>query len=217
MSLGEGNNAGNWGNYQVIRAGTIAEIARGSGHWVFVDIGFSAKSRSCAVLSGAGEPELVTFGALADRIRRIAAAEKAPLNLLIEAPLSVAFNAAGNPTGRSIERRERQSRYWYVGLGCSVLVAAQHLIRDLHNTKLASEARLFEGLVSFKPAGKHSDHKADVLALRRAVWEPDAGLADFIPAEELKASPGDSLHSAFDVLGLDMGLPPVVALRAAVQ
>lgn len=196
----------------MIRAGTVAEARRESGDWAFVDVGFSEKSKSSALLLNDGTPELLQFGVLCERVAQLAASNGPPLNLVVEAPLSVAFSKAGNPTGRSVERRELQRRYWYVGLGCSVLVAAQYLLRRLHNSSPKREIRLFEGLVSFKPKGVVSDHGADVIALRTAVWEPRTIKSEIVPPERLGASQSDSLQSALGVIGLDLGVPPVVVL-----
>lgn len=196
----------------LIRAGTVAEARRESGDWAFIDVGFSEKSKSSALLLNDGPPELLQFGVLRERVAQLAGSTGRPLNLVIEAPLSVAFSKAGNPTGRSVERRELQKRYWYVGLGCSVLVAAQYLLHGIHSSSPKREIRLFEGLVSFKPKGVVSDHGADVIALRAAVWEPGTIKSEIVPPERLGADPADSLESAFSVIGLDFGVPPVVVL-----
>jgi hypothetical protein len=196
----------------MIRSGTVKQADRFSGQWAFVDVGFSEKSKSCGFLQDDGHPEMLLFTDLQDRLRSIAKADKKPLNLLLEAPLSVAFNSAGNPTGRSIERRKKQSRFWYVGLGCSVLVAATYLLRAVQDAAPQREIRLFEGLVSFKPRGISSNHAADVLLLRKVVWEPDSGLGCIVSANQLATSPEDRLQSAFLVAGMDFGIPPVIAI-----
>ena len=157
----------------MIRAGTPAEANRYSGEWVFVDLGFAEKAKSCGLLLGDGKPEEISFSQLTARLLEVIAFAQQPLNLLIEAPLSVAFNEYGNPTGRIIERRESRTRYWYVGLGCSVLVAATYLLRSIHEANPRREIRLFEGLASFKPKGVRSSHSDDVLKLRKVVWNKE--------------------------------------------
>ena len=164
------------------------------------------------MLVGDGEPKEASFSQLKAEVLEIIAADGKPLNLLIEAPLSVAFNENGNPTGRLVERREKQTRYWYVGLGCSVLVAATYLLRALHDVRPQREIRLFEGLASFKPKGVRSSHSNDVLNLREIVWEGKSKSGRIVPPEQLAASPKDRLRSAFLVAGMDFGVPPVVAL-----
>lgn len=196
----------------MIRAGTLAEATRHSGEWVFVDLGFAEKAKSCGLLLGDGKPEEVSFSKLTARLLEIVASAQQPLNLLIEAPLSVAFNEHGNPTGRVIERRESRTRYWYVGLGCSVLVAATYLLRSIHEANPRSEIRLFEGLASFKPKGVRSSHSDDVLKLRKVIWDSGSKSGVIVPHEKLAASPKHRLLSAFLVAGMDFGVPAVVAL-----
>lgn len=197
----------------MIRAGTPAEANRHSGEWVFVDLGFAEKTKSCGLLLGDGKPEEISFAQLTARLLDVVASAQQPLNLLIEAPLSVAFNEHGNPTGRVIERRESRTRYWYVGLGCSVLVAATYLLRSIHEADPRREIRLFEGLASFKPKGVRSSHSDDVLKLRKVIWDGGSKSGLIVPREKLGASPKHRLLSAFLVAGMDFGVPAVVALR----
>ncbi|MDP2833926.1 MAG: hypothetical protein Q8Q28_11680 [Pseudomonadota bacterium] len=201
----------------MIRAGLTTEANRTSGEWVFVDLGFAQAVKSCGLLVGDGEPKEVSFSQLRTEILDIVAADGKPLNLLIEAPLSVAFNENGNPTGRRVERRKNQTRYWYVGLGCSVLVAATYLLRAVHDAQSKREIRLFEGLASFKPKGARSSHSNDVLNLREIVWEGNAKSGRIVPPEQLAASTTDRLLSAFLVAGMDFGVPPIVELGGQPQ
>lgn len=195
----------------MIRAGDPSEACQKSGEWVFVDLGFSKAAKSCGLLIGNGEPKEVSFSQLKAEVLEIIAADEKPLNLLIEAPLSVAFNVNGNPTGRSVERRKSETRYWYVGLGCSVLVAATYLLRAIHDFSPKREIRLFEGLASFKPKGVPSSHSNDVLKLREVVWRKSES-GRIVSLDNLKASDNDHLQSAFLVAGMDFGVPPVVEL-----
>lgn len=196
----------------MIRAGVFAEANRRSGEWVFVDLGFAEKAKSCGLLLGDGSPEEVSFSGLKARLLEVAASDRRPLNLLIEAPLSVAFNEHGNPTGRVIEKRESQTRYWYVGLGCSVLIAATYLLRAIHDTNPRREIRLFEGLASFKPKGVRSSHSNDVINLRKVIFNEGSTSGFIVPAEKLAASSKHRLYSAFLVAGMDFGVPTVVVL-----
>lgn len=196
----------------MIRAGIADEANRHSGEWVFVDLGFAEKAKSCGLLIGNGEAEEVSFSRLQARLLEIIAAGYKPLNLLIEAPLSVAFNEHGNPTGRSIEKRESQTRYWYVGLGCSVLVAATYLLRAIHDARSSRDIRLFEGLASFKPKGMCSSHSSDVHNLRKVIWDDSSKSGFIVPPEKLAVSPKHRLLSAFAVAGMDLGVPAVIVL-----
>lgn len=194
-----------------IRAGRIGEATRSSGDWLFVDVGFASRSRSCGLLSGEGEPIELTFSQAKAHLVDQAALAGPPLNIVLEAPLSVAFAPTGNPAGRSIELRDGKSRYWYVGLGCSVLVAATYLIRAISDASRAREVRLFEGLVSFKPRGLVSNHRNDVSLLRDVVWGTP-GVGRVVAPSELAASPDHMLRSAFAVSGMDYGVPPVITV-----
>ena len=133
----------------MIRAGTPEEIAPGSGEWLFVDAGFSSSGRSCGVLGADNAAASITFSEARSRLVSAGSIKAGPLNLLIEAPLSVAFNSRGNPTRRSIERLGSQHRYWYEGLGCLVMTSAPYLLRGLCDSRPDREVRLFEGFVSF--------------------------------------------------------------------
>ncbi|MCQ8895247.1 hypothetical protein NQT62_02190 [Limnobacter humi] len=196
-----------------IRAGTTAEATRDSGEWIFVDPGFASSAKSCGLLLQDQEPICVSFSELQLQLVRQVRASELPLNLAIEAPLSVAFGKEGNPVGRSVERRDRQARYWYVGLGCSVLVSATYLVRAITEAIPTREVRLFEGLVSFKTREKPSDHRADVQSLKNVVWG-FAGCGRIISPDELAASPQDKVVSAFHVAGMSYGVPPVISVGA---
>lgn len=101
-----------------IRAGRADEVNANSGEWAFVDLGFAQSNKSCGLLWGTqceypvGCTNL-TFAQLTDELKG-KVNSGGPLNLLLEAPLSVAFSEDGNPSGRTIEKRGLQSRYWFV-------------------------------------------------------------------------------------------------------
>jgi hypothetical protein len=194
----------------MIVAGTPSQIAWGDGNWVFLDMGFSRHARSCGILVGNGNPTSEQFGAARREMVSLAKATHSPLNLVIEAPLSVCFSAAGNPKGRSIEKEGSKTRYWYNGLGCTVMVAAMYLIRDTRMAHLAFPVRLFEGFVSYKDRTIPSDHKRDVLLLREIVREPAKFSNAIFSSEKLKQKSTDELFSAFCVAGLDCGVPAVI-------
>lgn len=197
----------------LIRAGLLDEASKKSGEWVFVDPGFAMDGRSsCGLLeaSAGREADAVSFGKLKKRLEDIAIDGDQPLNLVIEAPLSVAFSALGNPAGRHFELRNGKSRYWYVGLGCSVLTSATYLLRAITDAKPTREIRLFEGFVSFK-AKEKSNHRKDVLDLKQVVWDEKK---EYIVAPK----PLDRLNtikSAFAVAGMDYQVPPVIIVQSS--
>ena len=114
-----------------IYAGAL-KIDRDSGTWIFLDIGFSNKKRTCGFLVKGGKPKLLLFNEAKGDIKSEILKSKLPVNLVIEAPLSVCFDKNGNPKGRKIEHQDGKVRYWYSGLGCAVMVAAIYLIHEIH-------------------------------------------------------------------------------------
>ncbi len=194
---------------ETIVAGVRNQARRDSGQWMFVDIGFAMKRSSCGIAINDSQPRDVHYGDLAPCIANVLESDKMPLNLLIEAPLSIAFNASGNPTGRSIEKKNGNTRYWFQGAGAVVLLATMHLVKNLYDMRPTREVRLFEGFASFKQKETRSSHADDVSNLRRVAWgEHDKG--KIVEAETLKMRDDDILVSSFSVLGMDMGIPAVV-------
>ena len=195
-----------------IRAGDVSELRKDGIDWLFVDVGFSSKNKTCGVLKGEGRPELSTFGKLVELAVQEArtGTDSRTLNMLLEAPLSVAFTKDGNPAGRSVERHNGRHRYWYEGAGASLIVATGHLLRAVNDCGIQRDVRLFEGFVSFKRRGARSSHTDDVLALRKAAWDTSPPPGSVRAPCNLKINPSDSLRSAFAFAGMDFGIPPVV-------
>lgn len=198
----------------VIAAASMDDVRQDSGDWVFVDIGFAQRgAKSSGIAIGEAPPDEVEFASLAPLIIEEMCRGSGPMNLLIEAPLSVAFDAKGNPTGRRIEKRGSDTRYWYVGLGCSVLTAATHLLRRLNESELARQVRLVEGFASFKSGRpRKRPHADDVRNLRDVAWGRDGARGCVVAQELLRMNPDQHLESAFKVSGMDFGVPPVVVL-----
>lgn len=199
--------------HQTFVPARLDEVSRSSGDWIFVDIGFAQRGkRSCGVAFHDGDPFEVQFGDLATEIVRWMSRRRGPFHLLIEAPLSVSFDVEGNPTGRGIERRGSDHRYWYESSGCRTLVAATHLLRQLVCRLPASVSkgriRLIEGFHSFKT--EPSTHADDVALLRDIAWNPRGTRGKIVAPQQLRAKDCDVLSSAFAVSGMDFGVPPVV-------
>ena len=215
-----------------IRAGLTSEINKDSGQWLIVDIGFSSSEPTCGVCKDTEEPKVVTFSKLVELVTQEAQKEKPPtLNLLIEAPLSVAFQKNGNPTRRicdswQVDSKKVKHRDFYVNAGASTLIAALYLLRKLNSCERKRDVRLFEGLVSFKSSsdGKKSkserleENKRDVLKLRKAVWaggneEKWANAnAEIFEPKALQLNGKDRIESPFPFL--DKGLiPPVIRIK----
>lgn len=194
----------------MIHAGKVTDVFLSSGNWVFLDIGFSNKRESCGLLFHDEEPAVFQFGKVSNKILEFAAKAAGPVNLAIEAPLSVAFNKLGNPVGRSMERLGAKTRYWYNGLGCAVMVASMYLLRAIHDSCPKQDICLFEGFVSYKNPDEKSNHLRDVELLREVVMNPTTKGASIIAPDSLKIATDHELMSAFRVAGLDFGIPPVI-------
>ena len=190
------------------------DASRDSGRWIFVDIGFARDKASCGFAVDDSPPEELTFGCLVQRTLDAVRSAPVPVNLLVEAPLSVAFNKDRNPTGRRIEKRGSQVRYWYLGPACVVLIATTYLLRHLHESLSqapeVTPVRLFEGFVSFKERTGRSSHAEDVSALRNVAWGRPETPGSVLWRDDLKMNKSDTLCSAFAVSGMDLGVPPVV-------
>lgn len=204
--------------FSMIVAGNASDVMWGDGNWIFLDIGFSgaanARGKTCGLLVGEGEPQLVSFSAAAQTIIKTIAASQSTLNLVIEAPLSVSFRN-GNPTARSIEKAKGEThRVWYVGAGCAVMVASIYLIRQIVDAKPPVTIRLFEGFISYKDRSAKSDHKRDTLLLREVIKRNDKHSDCIVPADKLKLHHDDMLSNAFHVIGLDCGVPAVIKRSA---
>lgn len=199
----------------MIQAGKVSDINWSKGTWLIVDIGFSNTKKSCCLLLGDSEPEPLQFGEAICRVVNITKCETL-LNLVIEAPLSVAFDKSGNPKTRSIDKKEKQSRPWYVGPGCVVMVASMYLLRRLCDSCPSARVRLFEGFVSFKSKETRSSHSDDVRLLRDAIKKEGTQIPRFYKPEELKEDPDDEIRSAFEVMNLtdiDTGIPAVIMIN----
>ena len=150
-----------WSN---IRAGDVSELEKkNSEDWIFVDIGFSSTDRSCGVLKNEEEYQPKTFGQMVDYLKEEISKSSPHLNLVIDAPLSVAFKENGNPVGRRGEKRGSNShRYWNENAGPLTLVATGFLMRALFECERHREVRLFEGFASFKSSTGGNSHEKDV-------------------------------------------------------
>ena len=211
-----------------IKAGRIDDLRRPEKQarydcdppWVIIDIGFSSSKRSCGItINGDKIPdplqdyrlnskELKPRGdkhygmlcpAITEWLKAHHGAGKRPtLNLMIEAPLSMAFAKRaqpqdkrrgarqGNPIARipdqlqdqdsKGEKRQRQ-RLWYTQPASGLMVASMRLIQDLATELNGWEIRLFEGFVSFKEdkAPQCKGHWCDTIKLWDALELPSSG------------------------------------------
>lgn len=196
------------------RAGLVAEITKTAGDWAFVDVGFSREKKTSGLLVNDGCPIAVTFNDLRQQLIELSTQKSGPLNLVLEAPLSVAFTESGNPAGRSLEKLGKEHRYWYAGLGCQVTIAAAYLLRGIFEKDDRREIRIFEAFVSFKSKEVASSHTQDVLNMRAVAWGEDSHKGHVISPDELKGPDAQTIQSAFDVFGWNFGVPPVIFAAA---
>jgi hypothetical protein len=208
-----------------IHAGKTSEISWSNSTWLILDIGFAKTGRkSCGLLIHSQKqekdkkrPESFDFN---DAVKEVIKAAKnavktnETLNLVIEAPLSVAFDENCSPTPRCFEKQGSQTRYWYVGLGCGLIVATLYLMTRLISEELDCEIRLFEGFVSFKTkdgkSKKQNSHLKDTERLREVIRNPKKFESCIHDPTKLRINSSDTIESAFKVAGLNFGVPPVI-------
>ncbi len=197
----------------MIVAGKKSEVVWEDGKWIFLDIGFASTSRTCGFAFDDEDPTCLSFGGARTQVIKTIRKCGDHANLVIEAPLSVCFDAYGNPRGRKIERHGTQTRYWYVGLGCAVMTAALYLIRDIHRAGLQTELRIFEGFVSFKEPGRKSNHKEDIRQLRETIKNSPEHQGSIFAPDDLRIDANYTLQNAFGVAEMDFGIPAVIAAK----
>lgn len=191
-----------------LRAGRVEEIVWDEHSWIVLDVGFAKSgTRSSGLGFGSDTPVELTYSDARTAIIEYAARSANPINFVVEAPLSIAFDANGNPVGRSFEKRGASTRYWYSGLAASISIASMHLIHAIASARSGQLVRLFEGFATFKPKGK-SNHIADVEALRRVVKREQG---EIIPPDRFAGNTDDNVQSLFKVMGIDAGVPPLLS------
>jgi hypothetical protein len=149
-----------------------------------VDMGFSGKSASSGYAYRATgdqqtSSENKTFAgclqALAGQIDQVG-----DVLLIIEAPLSAAFDHKGNPQSRGAFESSPKPRWWSLGPGAVMSLAAMHFLKRLASQMPATrKCYLVEGYV----VGVNSGHDADVAealiqsarAERQCSWQEPKG------------------------------------------
>lgn len=201
------------------RAGNIEDITpvQNNADWAIVDIGFSSTRKSCGIgiYREGKEPDLreEIFSYVVNTLTEMSSEPLGtPLNLIIEAPLSASFNSQGNPTGRAFEKRKdsKTTRYWYVGAGSSVLLAALYLLKALYaNPARSRDIRLFEGFVSFKENSSNNTHIDDVNKLWQAIQTVKANPEPLYGP--FSSGKGDKTKPTLELANIPLvGTPPVV-------
>lgn len=128
-----------------------------------VDMGFSGKSASTGyACRAAGDQQALsgnkTFSdclqAVAEQIGRVG-----DVLLIIEAPLSAAFDQKGNPQPRGAFESTPKPRWWSLGPGAAMSLAAMHFLKRLAD-KIPADRKCF--LVEGYVVGANSGRDADV-------------------------------------------------------
>jgi len=134
---------------------------------IAVDLGFSGQRRTTGVawsLPAESDAKKRQFGEAV-----IAVAEKCQqvreIVLIIEAPLSAAFDSLRNPRPRGRFECKPQARWWSVGPGAATALSALFFLRQLESQLNAARItiHLVEGFVSGTASG---DHARVAVALR---------------------------------------------------
>ncbi len=198
----------------LISAGTIKNLGESAGEWIAVDLGFSEKSKSCGYAHTTAIRKVdpvcgdEKYGDLIERLKALVSTRKAgAVQVILEAPLSMAFTTDGCPVGRKhLEQIGSDTRYWYVGAGAAVMIAAARLIYEIAQLEPNRDILLFEGFVSFKGKTK-AKHHDDARQLLDVVAHPRIGR--FLEASSTVPSTVQ-LRSLGTLLGMDFDPPPIV-------
>lgn len=183
---------------------------------ISVDMGFSSSRASCGVawkgflaIRQDGAEEL-TFGGAVEHIVELLRATSGDVVLIVEAPLSGAFNSEGSPVPRGdFERFDSQTgtrnpRYWFAGAGAATALAAAYfmetLARQATNFRPESSLKVVEGFAS-RYAAEPPTHQQVARALLEGWQDQSIPLLD---------PEGDSLISVLKLVGNTDSTPPSI-------
>jgi len=162
---------------------------------VVVDLGYSAKAKSCGLAwTGGKSPIQVRFGEAIALAAEQLGTLREPV-LVLEAVLSTFHNRVGNP---EIRGDFEKGRGWYWGPGAVSLVSACRFLQQLA-AKLTGSKRvlLAEAFLSNKP--RRTGHSEDAATILDDFWSRES--------EALR-------HGVEPVLDLIEGVPPVRVFKA---
>ena len=248
-----------------VKAGRIEELTKPSQDtnrdgppWVIVDIGFSGGTRSCGItINGSRIPDPLEgyrstsstpnelgdkhYGMLCPAITEWLSTHYSPekpgaINLMIEAPLSMAFTKRsasgdrlrgarqGNPIARIPDRLECtntdgkaqvQQRLWYTQPASGLMIASIRLIQELATALDGWDIRLFEGFVSFKKGDEPKGHWRDTRELWRALPEDPAPFEPSIhPIVDPQEGRVESILGLVN-MGSSSGVPPILRITGS--
>src|SRR5258706_153637 len=164
---------------------TLAAVAPLSGLAALgIDLGFSGSRPTCGVAYRAqGSSQVVRerlrFGeCVGFSAKTLAGISEAVL--IIEAPLSAAFDAQGNPQARGAFETDPKPRWWSIGPGAAMALAAQYFLRALDRAAAGKATHhLIEGFVTGADSGDDAEVAAclveGVASPDKAAWHQPAG------------------------------------------
>lgn len=198
----------------MMRAGAHSEIRPDSGLWVIVDVGLS-KNKTTGLLVGNGPAKNLTFAEAREEISNAIQRSEMPVNLMIEAPTSLAFDRRGNPMPRFFEASgvfgDNGSRSWNTQPAPGVILAGLLQLRPLWDAReRLPEVRIFEGVATFRPRGTTGDHREDVTNLSRMVAQPDPQFV--FDAPTIQSRTDGNVVSLFPICGMDVGIAPAIVV-----
>ena len=146
--------------------------ARSTRSVIAIDMGFARANRSCGIAWQNIDTDVVQsaetdFGGAIKLVARKLQTAPTDVVLIVEAPLSGAFDRYGNPEPRGqfeitdSKRRQNSPRYWYTGPGASTALAAVYFLQQISRrlSKISSRKRIHivEGFASrySKPRPTH--------------------------------------------------------------
>jgi hypothetical protein len=169
---------------------------------IAVDMGFAGDHNSSCGVAWADGPEAraeMCFGEAVNRVGERLKQDRETV-LLIEAPLSGAFSAGGNPCVRGNFERWPQRRYWWVQPGAGIALGAglflHRLIQNINSHK--GTVHIVEGFVT-GVTGQHS-HMRVAVALRRAFLNSQTPETYWHSVER-----NGEIHSVVALVGPDAG------------
>jgi hypothetical protein len=143
---------------------------------IAVDIGYSAKSKSCGLaISGGGAAQSLEFGQCIQVVAQMLSQGR--YTLILEAVLSTFHSENGNP---AIRGDFEKGRGWYHGPGVTTFAAALRFLSELDRILPAevNSISLVEGFLSYKPV--RTEHSEDAERM----------VVEFQRAERFEALPG---------------------------
>jgi len=141
-----------------------------------IDLGFSGSKASCGLAFRESQgadvvPQNYRFDACVKKAAELFASHKDSV-LILEAPLSAAFNSKGNPQSRGDFEGMPKPRWWSLRAGAAMALAAQYFLKDL-SQRIPKDVRcnLIEGFITGENSGNDADVAASLLSSLSSVKE----------------------------------------------